>query len=45
VCYCPSLHEPLDIKWQTSSNELSTRLIHHAQCSLPCLMCWRENAC
>jgi hypothetical protein len=41
----PILHETLDIKQQTSRNELSTGLTHHAQCCLPCLMCWRENAC
>ena len=31
VWCCPILHESLDIKWQTSSNELSTGLRHHAQ--------------
>jgi len=41
----PILHETLDIKWQTSSNELSTGLMQHAQCCLPCLSYWRENAC
>jgi hypothetical protein len=45
VWYHPVLRESLDIKWQTSSNELSTGVTHRAECCLPCLRRWRENAC
>ena len=40
---CPILHEPLDIKWQTSSNELSTGLRHHAQCICHVLRAGEKN--